>query len=120
MTIFKRTSELSQDEYDGKVAAGLDRAFADAGTRDVQLSELRLVIFSDLHRGARDGADDFERCEPAYSAALGWYFERGFQLDLRGDVEELWENDIAEVLPKYAACTALERSFMDGPGLVRR
>jgi UDP-2,3-diacylglucosamine pyrophosphatase LpxH len=116
---FKRASTLDQDEYDGKIAAGLDRAFAAAATRDVQLSQLRLVIFSDLHRGARDGADDFERCEPAYGAALGWYLERGYQLYLLGDVEELWENDIAEVLPAYAGCAALERTFMDGPGLVR-
>ena len=65
MTPFKRASKLDQDEYDAKIAAGLDRAFDAAATRDVQLSQIRLVIFSDLHRGARDGADDFERCEPA-------------------------------------------------------
>lgn len=119
MSLFKRTSNLDQDEYDGKIAAGLDRAFEAAATRDVQLSQVRLVIFSDLHRGARDGADDFERCEPAYCAALGWYLERGYELYLLGDVEELWENDIAEVLPSYAGCMELERRFMDGPGLVR-
>ena len=119
MTLFKRAAKLDQDEYDAKIAAGMDRAFAAAATRDVQLSQMRLVIFSDLHRGARDGADDFQRCEPAYGAALGWYLERGYQLYLLGDVEELWENDIAEVLPTYAGCTALERRFMEGPGLVR-
>jgi UDP-2,3-diacylglucosamine pyrophosphatase LpxH len=119
VSIFTRASKLDQDEYDEKVAAGLDRAFNAAGTREVQLSQLRLVIFSDLHRGARDGADDFQRCEPAYSAALGWYLERGYELYLLGDVEELWENDIDEVLPSYAACAQLERMFMDGPGLTR-
>jgi UDP-2,3-diacylglucosamine pyrophosphatase LpxH len=121
VSLFKRAAKLDQDEYDGKVAAGLDRAFADDATmtRDVQLSELRVVVLSDLHRGARDGADDFQRCEPAYSAALGWYLERGYELFLLGDVEELWENDIGEVLPKYAACAELEREFKDGPGLTR-
>ena len=119
MTLFKRAAKLDQSEYDEKVAAGLDRAFKAAATRDVQLSQLRLVIFSDLHRGARDGADDFQRCEPAYSAALGWYLERGYQLYLLGDVEELWENDIGEVLPRYAGCAELEKAFMDGPGLTR-
>ena len=119
MKLFKRAEKLDQSEYDEKVAAGLDRAFKAAGTRDVQVSQLRLVILSDLHRGARDGADDFQRCEPAYSAALGWYLERGYQLYLLGDVEELWENDIGEVLPRYAACAQLERAFMDGPGLTR-
>src|SRR6478735_889414 len=117
--VFKRAAELDQGEYDEKVAAGLDRAFAGARTRDVQLSELRVVILSDLHRGARDGADDFQGCEPAYSAALGWYLERGYQLYLLGDVEELWENDIGEVLPRYLDCAKLEKAFMDGPGLTR-
>ncbi|HEX6698045.1 MAG TPA: hypothetical protein VF080_14655, partial [Solirubrobacteraceae bacterium] len=119
MKLFKRAAELDQSEYDEKVAAGLGRAFEAAGTRDVQLSQLRLVILSDLHRGARDGADDFQRCEPAYSAALGWYLERGYQLYLLGDVEELWENDIGEVLPRYTDCAKLEKAFMDGPGLTR-
>jgi hypothetical protein len=117
--LFKPAAKLDQSEYDEKVAAGLDRAFKGAGTRDVQLAQLRLVIRSDLHRGARDGADDFQRYEPAYSAALGWYLERGYELYLLGDVEELWENDIGEVLPRYADCMKLERAFMDGPGLTR-
>jgi hypothetical protein len=121
MKLFKRAAKLDQDEYDDKVAEGLQRAFDDrvTRTRDVQRSELRAVVFSDLHRGARDGADDFQRCEPAYSAALGWYLERGYELFLLGDVEELWENDIDEVLPSYAACAQLERAFKDGPGLTR-
>jgi hypothetical protein len=121
MSMFKRTSKLPPSEYAEKVAAGLTRAFTDekTQTRDVQLSELRLVVLSDLHRGARDGADDFQRCEPAYGAALGAYLERGYQLYLLGDVEELWENDIGEVLPHYDACLKLEREFMEGPGLVR-
>jgi UDP-2,3-diacylglucosamine pyrophosphatase LpxH len=119
MKLFRRAEKLDQDEYDAKVGDGLDRAYKAAGTRDVQLSDLRLVIFSDLHRGARDGADDFQRCEPSYSAALGWYLERGYELYLLGDVEELWENDIDEVLPRYAACSELEKAFMTGAGLTR-
>src|SRR6266540_2450137 len=102
MAIFKRAASLSQDEYQEAIDKGLGRAFVEAERQDVQLSELRVVVFSDLHRGARDGADDFQRCEPAYSAALDWYLERGYELFLLGDVEELWENDIGEVLPKYA------------------
>jgi UDP-2,3-diacylglucosamine pyrophosphatase LpxH len=121
VSLFKRAEKLDQDEYDRKVADGLARAFDDKATRtrEVQRSQLRIAVFSDLHRGARDGADDFQRCEPAYSAALGWYFERGYELFLLGDVEELWENDIDEVLPRYAACAALEKAFKDGPGLTR-
>ena len=35
MRLFKRAAELDQSEYDEKVAAGLQRAFEGAGTRDV-------------------------------------------------------------------------------------
>jgi hypothetical protein len=121
VSLFERSARLGQAEYDRKVAAGLSRAFTDrkTETRDVQLSELRMVVLSDLHRGARDGADDFQRCEPAYSAALGWYLEHGYELVLLGDVEELWENDVQEVLPRYKECAILENAFKDGPGLTR-
>ena len=119
MAIFKRAASLTQDEYQAAIDKGLGRAFAEAERQDVQLSELRVVVFSDLHRGARDGADDFQRCEPAYSAALGWYLERGYELWLLGDVDELWENDLDEVLPRYEDAMALERAFLEGPGLRR-
>ena len=36
----------------------------------VDLASLRYIIFSDQHKGARNGADDFLRCERAYNAAL--------------------------------------------------
>jgi UDP-2,3-diacylglucosamine pyrophosphatase LpxH len=116
---FVRASKLSQEKYDQAIAKGLDRAFDGADQDEIQLPELKVVIFSDLHRGSRDGADDFERGEPAYCSALGYYLERGFQLWLLGDVEELWENDIDEVLPKYQSALKLERDFALGPGLRR-
>ena len=62
------------------IAAALDRAYEGANVLDVDLDEARLVIFSDHHRGARDAADDFRRCERAYCAALGHYLEAGYAL----------------------------------------
>src|SRR5688572_20608242 len=47
--------------------------FRDAPVVDVDPAEERLVIFSDHHKGARDGADDFAGCEENYAAALGYY-----------------------------------------------
>lgn len=61
----------------------------------------RLVVFSDLHRGVRDPADDHERCEPAMCAALAHYHSQGWHLALLGDVDELWENDRQPVLSAY-------------------
>lgn len=106
-------------KYRQRVAKGLSKAYDAAPVETRQLDALRIVVFSDLHRGARDGADDFQRCEPAYNAALGSYLERGFELFLLGDVDELWENDVDEVLPSYVDTAALERAFLDGPGLRR-
>ena len=119
MPFFVRASKLSQEKYDQAIAKGLNRAFDGAEREEIQLSRLKVVIFSDLHRGSRDGADDFERGEAAYCAALGYYLEHGFQLWLLGDIEELWENDIDEVLPAYRSALELEHNFARGPGLRR-
>ncbi len=120
----RRAVNQSSSKYQRRVNKGLNEAFGRSRAERMQLDDLKVVILSDLHRGARDGADDFERCEPAYSAALGWYLEHKYQLWLLGDVEELWENDIDEVFPKYDYLLDLERQFMNagptpGPGLRR-
>jgi hypothetical protein len=114
-----RADKLDQDDYDRAIAKGLDRAFGTAEEVSYELEDLRVAIISDLHRGARDGADDFQRSEAAYCAALGSYLERGFELWLLGDVEELWENDVDEVLSSYPAALQLEQQFASGPGLRR-
>jgi hypothetical protein len=122
---FKRASKLDDREYREAIAKGLNRAFADAddrrngGEEAIEASQLKAVVFSDLHRGAGERADDFARCERAYAAALGWYLERDYELWLLGDVEELWENGIEEVMPRYRELLELEREFARGPGLRR-
>jgi UDP-2,3-diacylglucosamine pyrophosphatase LpxH len=123
MRPFVRASKLDQSDYDQAIAKGLTRAYDATKPEPVELAQLRVVVISDLHRGARDGADDFERAEAAYSAALGWYLEERYQLFLLGDVEELWENDLEEVVPdSYRALLDLEAKFASergGPGLRR-
>jgi hypothetical protein len=100
-------------KYQEAVKAGLDRAYDNPNLTETtfDIDSDRLVIFSDHHRGARDGADDFWRCERAYHAALGYYLEAGHKLYLLGDVEELWENGHDEVLKAYAGTLALEQEF---------
>ena len=108
-------SPAKREKYQRRVKEGLDRAFADPHVteRELDLEHDRLVIFSDHHRGARDGADDFWRCERAYRAALGYYLEEGHRLFLLGDVEELWENVPRDVLAAYGDTLALEREFYE-------
>ena len=60
----------------------------------------KFIILSDMHKGARDLADDFRLAEKNYLTALGYYFKEGYTLICLGDCEELWENK-PDVLMKY-------------------
>ncbi len=71
----------------------------------------RLIIFSDLHKGARNRADDFQRAEQAYNAALAYYFNMGHTLITLGDVEDLWEEPATSVLSHYQYNLKLEAKF---------
>src|SRR5829696_8609841 len=57
-----------------------------------ELNSGKIIVFSDQHRGAKNGADDFMVCETNYLAALDYYNENGFCFISLGDSEELWEN----------------------------
>ena len=101
------------DSYQRSIAKGLSKAFEQEATaeHELDLDTAKLVVFSDHHKGARDGADDFSRCERAYMAALGYYLEEGHRLYVLGDVEELWENSPDEPLEAYAEVLELEAEF---------
>jgi len=71
----------------------------------------RYVFLSDLHRGARNGADDFVRTERALNAALAYYHRLGHTLVLLGDVEELWEERPARIVASYQRSYELEAAF---------
>jgi UDP-2,3-diacylglucosamine pyrophosphatase LpxH len=99
--------------YERAIAEGLDAVFESEQTEELELDldSAKLIIFSDHHKGARDGADDFWRCERTYAAALGYYLEAGHRLYVLGDVEELWENSPDHVLASYPAILELEGEF---------
>jgi UDP-2,3-diacylglucosamine pyrophosphatase LpxH len=99
------------DSYQRGIHNGLDRAFGEAGEVAVDVGAQRLIVFSDHHKGARDGADDFLRCERAYDAALGYYLEAGYRLIVLGDAEELWECSPAEAVKAHRASLELEAQF---------
>lgn len=91
--------------------AALARTLAAGNTRVLDLTTDRCIIFSDQHRGARNGADDFQRAERAYNAALAYYFHRGHTLVVLGDVEELWEETPTAVINAYRHSLELESRF---------
>jgi predicted phosphodiesterase len=108
---------LQDSGYRRRVAEALDRAWQRALdgeksiTLDTDLASARYVIFSDQHKGVRNGADDFLCCERAYNAALAYYFAAGHTLIELGDVEELWEERPAAVLDRYKHTLELTAKF---------
>lgn len=64
----------------------------------------KFIIFSDQHKGRRNGADDFSLSEANYLAALRHYNEQHFHLIILGDSEELWENTLVQI-KKYNRAT---------------
>jgi len=54
--------------------------------------DTKLVIFSDLHRGVGDWADDFMHNSLVFVSALDHYFQEGFTYLELGDGDELYEN----------------------------
>lgn len=98
--------------YNASVARRLAEVHANATIDEGrELSDLRLILFSDLHKGQRDGADDFMLCEQTYRAALAYYWQQGFELFLLGDVEELWENWPGPVIREYKDVLDQEMPF---------
>jgi predicted phosphodiesterase len=101
--IFKALSELFRNikEEPGKKGVVLDLR-----------RNSRIIIFSDHHRGAKNGADDFMKAEPSYLAALDHYFENKFQLISLGDSEELWENTLHRVKKNNTLTFESEKRFI--------
>lgn len=103
---------LADPEYQARVGAALDAAWERARPGPAfDLAADRWIIFSDQHKGARNGADDFLRGERAYNAALAYYHQLGYTLVALGDVEELWEETPAAVVRAYPYTLELEARF---------
>lgn len=102
---------FSRRDYENAIEIGLDETRKKVPRRACPIDDTRLIVFSDHHKGSRDGADDFQRCEAVYHAALGYYHELDFTLVALGDVEELWEARPKTALKAYAATLALESQF---------
>lgn len=103
-TVFAALDNLLKGIESNKETKGIVLPF-DAATG-------RFIIFSDQHKGAKNGADDFMLCEPAYLAALDYYLQQQFHFIALGDCEELWENRLSKVLKKQQPSFDRYRQFI--------
>ena len=109
--IFNALSKLFDDinQYPGK--KGLVIPFEERAGK--------FIIFSDQHKGARNGADDFMLAEPNYLAALEFYNQNNFFFISLGDNEELWENRLSKVKKYNLATFEAEKKFIDRNAFVK-
>ncbi|MDE6053204.1 MAG: metallophosphoesterase family protein [Lachnospiraceae bacterium] len=73
------------------VSSRLERAFKNAPILPLTYRS-RYVLMSDCHRGVGTSSDNFLKNQHLYSAALKYYYQRGFTYIELGDGDELWEN----------------------------
>lgn len=79
----------------------------------------KFIVFSDMHKGARNGADDFLTNEPNYLAALDYYHNNGFHFIALGDCEELWENTLLSVKKHHLPSFKKEAQFIPGNAFIK-
>ena len=79
----------------------------------------KFIIFSDQHKGIRDGADIFATAADNYLAALNWYNSQGFFYINLGDSEELWENLLINVKKHNGNTFEKERAFLNGNKFIK-
>lgn len=102
--VFNSLSQLYKQISTGKVEKGI--------VLPCDPEKASIIIFSDQHKGSRDGSDDFMQAEPNYLAALSYYYDKGFTFVNLGDCEELWENPPSVVLEKNRAALLEESRFL--------
>jgi hypothetical protein len=77
----------------------------------LDLTSSKFILFSDQHKGAKNGADDFMLAESNYINALTYYDAENFHLICLGDCEELWENTLAQVKKNNPLSFEAEKKF---------
>jgi predicted phosphodiesterase len=102
--VFKALSELKTEIEGADPKKGFTIPF--------ESSTDKFIIFSDQHKGRKNGADDFVLAEPNYIAALHYYNDLQFHYIALGDCEELWENTLLQVKKYNEASFAAERRFI--------
>ena len=89
----------------------IDRAYKNA-LRIPLKKDSKFIIFSDLHKGKNNPADDFRQNRKLYQFALQSYFDQGFTYIEAGDGVELWENtSFAPIYYTYETVFKLLKNF---------
>src|SRR5258706_4790696 len=78
----------------------------------------KFIIFSDQHKGARNGADDFAMAEPNYLAALDYYNTNNFFFISLADNEEHWENTLTQVKKYNTKTIDAEQQYIDSNAFI--
>jgi UDP-2,3-diacylglucosamine pyrophosphatase LpxH len=78
-----------------------------------------VIILSDMHKGTRDGMDDFAVCEENYLAALNYYNLQEYYFINLGDSEELWENILPNVIKYNKKTFEAEKLFLSRSAFVK-
>jgi UDP-2,3-diacylglucosamine pyrophosphatase LpxH len=102
--VFAQLSKLYESICAGDKSKGLLIPF--------DITTGRFIIFSDHHKGAGDGADDFAGCKQAYLSALDYYLTNGYHYIALGDCEELWENLLGPVKKAHTDTFEKEAQFL--------
>lgn len=79
----------------------------------------RFIIFSDQHKGTKNGSDIFALSEQNYIAALDHYNKSSFTYINLGDGEELWQNTMPRVKRKNKPDFAKEKAFADRDAFIK-
>ena len=79
----------------------------------------KFIIFSDQHKGRRNGADDFLTNEENYLGALDYYGLKGFHFISLGDSEELWENTLTAVRKAHQPSFQKEARFIPNNAFIK-
>jgi len=109
--IFKALSKLSSTILTNPGKRGLVIPFEEQTGK--------FIIFSDQHKGARNGADDFMLAEPNYLAALEFYNQNNFFFISLGDNEELWENSLGKVKKHNLTTFEAEKKFIEKKSFIK-
>jgi UDP-2,3-diacylglucosamine pyrophosphatase LpxH len=79
----------------------LDQLWRDPAVSTYPTINSRYAIISDTHLGDGKGADDFIQNKNALITALEHYYQTGFSIILLGDIEELWQFDLQDIVKTY-------------------